>query len=193
MKRKKISLGGKGLLLLGLICAGFLLYDFISDDGKNSLLSSPKEEAASLEEKVKESGLFEKKDVNEQDKDESITFTETDDDYYLQYQMEKEKARSQELVLLKEILNNPNATQSGKEEAENRAITISKRIEDENIITALLAAKNFKSAAAFIQDKKVTVVINKKPEDNDVQQIADLVDGVTGIGLSNVIIIPRKN
>lgn len=211
MKKRKLSSGTKWLVVLGVLCIAFLAYDFTSGFGLNLgneglVANTDTENPGSIPEPDAAEGAAEpgktedgaaKDDADASAKEDSPKTEEgaaptQGSDYYSKYQTEKEQVRSQEIAMLNEVVNNPNSSKSGKEDAEARVIAISKRMEDEVMIAALLAAKDFSQSAAFIQDEKVTVVVSGELNDNEVQQIADLVDGVTGVGISNVVIIPKN-
>ncbi len=187
MRKSKASPAKKWLLLLGVLCIGFLAYDFLNAKevkiGENQIPAA--QSASSTEAPPGEA------EDKAQEKEPLKDILESSKDYYTQFQLEKEKARGQELELLNEIINNPNSTAEGKDKAQARAIALAKKVEDEMLIAALLAAKNFNEAMAFIQEDKVTVVLNGKLSDNEAQQIADLVDGVTNIGMERVVIINK--
>ena len=172
---KKNSLAKKWLLVLCVVCMGFLVYDIVSDDGldgSDQLAGTViNDETANIEEPG--SG------------------TTGDVTYYEDYKLEREQVRSKEIELLDEIVNNPNSTDDAKNDASKRKISIAGNMEQELIIENLLKAKNFQNSAAFIQEDKVTIVLDGELDDNEATQVADVVDGVTGIGFENVNIVKR--
>lgn len=185
MKKKSWSPAKKWLLLLGVLCIGFLAYDFMGSydwsfrgDNLEALSDSDLNTADVPPEP-------------EGQEQESNAEVPSNGDYYMQHQIEKERARGQEMELLNGIVDNPNSPESGKQQAQEKIIALAQKIEDEMLIAALLAAKDFTPSAAFIQDNQVTVVVRGELNENEAQQIADLVDGVTGIGMGNVVIIDK--
>lgn len=178
MKNKKNSLAKKWLLVLGVVCIGFLVYDIIGDGGfgfgTDRIASTDQAGSGSV-------------DIQEPGQGGIIDST-----YYQNYQLEREQVRSKELALLDEVVNNANSSAEAKDEASKRKISITENMEQELIIENLLEAKNFKNSAAFIQEGKVTIVLDGELDDNEATQVADIVDGVTGVGFENVVIVKRQ-
>ena len=176
MKNKRTTPAKKWLLVLGVICMAFLVYDIIGEGGffGGTEETASTDQSGSVDLSVQEPG------------------TTGDSAYYQNYQLEREQVRSKELALLDEVINSEGSSEGAKDEASKKKIAISGRMEQELIIENLLEAKNFVNSAAFIQDDKVTVVLDGELDDNQATQVADIVDGVTGIGFENVVIVKRQ-
>ncbi len=209
---KKFSPAKKWLMVLVVVCLGFLLYDMSQNTewGKDLVPASGQQTPAGTD------GNQPSSDQNDQNAAPAPTNSEpqvalpgvdpevkadgSQDDaattaanvYYEDYRQEREKVRSQELELLKEIVDNPNSSQQSKDQAQARQMTIAQNMEDEMLIESLMSAKNFQQAAAFIQEKQVTVVLNGQVTPEEASQIADIVDGVTNIGYENVVVIQKE-
>ena len=115
-----------------------------------------------------------------------------DNDYFINYAMEKEKVRSEQLELLNEMADNQNALQDVKQEAESKILTITEDMENELLLESLLVAKYGGEAVVFVQEDKVNVILRPqgvKMDDNEADKIAQLVDTYTDIGYENAIIV----
>lgn len=115
-----------------------------------------------------------------------------DNDYFINYAMEKEKVRAEQLELLNEMTDNQNALQEVKEEAENKILAITEDMENELLLESLLVAKYGGEAVVFVQEDKVNVILRPQGvemDNNEADKIAQLVDTYTDIGYENAIIV----
>ena len=118
-----------------------------------------------------------------------------DNDYFINYEMEKERVRSEQLELLNEITQENSSLPEAKLEAENRILAITEAMENEMLLESLLVAKYGGEAVVFVQEDKVNVIL--RPEgvtmnDNEAEKIAQLVDTYTNIGYENAIIVIKE-
>lgn len=115
-----------------------------------------------------------------------------DNDYFINYAMEKEKVRSEQLELLNEMADNQNALQEVKQEAESKILAITEDMENELLLESLLVAKYGGEAVVFVQEDKVNVILRPQGvemDSNEADKIAQLVDTYTDIGYENAIIV----
>lgn len=116
-------------------------------------------------------------------------------DYFINYEMEKEKVRSEQLELLNDITDNNSSLPEAKNEAEKRIISITEDMENEMLLESLLVAKYGGEAIVFVQEDKVNVIL--RPEgvavnDNEAEKIAQLVDAYTEVGYENAVIVIKE-
>ena len=115
-----------------------------------------------------------------------------DNDYFINYEMEKEKVRSEQLELLNEMTENKDTLPDVKKEAENKILSITEDMENEMLLESLLVAKYGGEAVVFVQEDKVNVILRPNGvtiDDNEADKIAQLVDTYTNIGYENAIIV----
>jgi len=113
-------------------------------------------------------------------------------EFFIEYRLERERTRGQQVEWLREIINNENADAETRKKAQEQLYTISQNIGKEMEIENLIRAKGFQDAVVLLQDKVVTVVVRSKElATDDVAKIADLVSRNTGISLQNIVIIPK--
>lgn len=115
-----------------------------------------------------------------------------DNDYFVNYEMEREKVRSEQLELLNEMVEGENTVPEVKQEAESKILAITEGMENELLLESLLVAKYGGEAVVFVQEDKVNVILRPqegKIDDREAEKIAQLVDTYTEIGYENAIIV----
>ncbi len=116
----------------------------------------------------------------------------SDSDFFINYRLEREKARSRQLELLQALIDDEKTTAEMRAEAQRKVIAQAEAIEQELMLESILVAKYGGEAVVFIQPEKVNVVLGVEQNelaDNEAEKIARLVDNYTGIGYDNVIIV----
>lgn len=113
--------------------------------------------------------------------------------FFVEYRLERDRRRSQQIELLKQILDNPNAGGEGKQEAQKRLVDLTKQMDLELQLEKLIVAKGYKEAAVFIQPNAVNVIVMAdKFAEEDANKIGDLVSRSTGRPREQISIIPQK-
>lgn len=113
--------------------------------------------------------------------------------FFVEYRLDRQRARGQRLELLREIINNPASEKEARNKAQQEILTISKNISRELELENLIRAKGFDDAIVFLEEDSANVVVkseNVTPE--EATRICDLVARGTGIPEQNIIIIPQK-
>lgn len=113
--------------------------------------------------------------------------------FFVDYRLDRQRARGQRLELLREIINNPASEKEARNKAQQEILTISKNISRELELENLIRAKGFDDAIVFLEEDSANVVVkseNVTPE--EATRICDLVARGTGIPEQNIIIIPQK-
>jgi hypothetical protein len=113
--------------------------------------------------------------------------------YFIEYKLERDRIRSRQIEILREIVNNPNSVTENRMEAQQRLFMVSDNLENELELENLLAAKGFTQTAILIQPASVTIVVGKaKLAQEDLARIADLAVKTTGYKIEDIIIIPLQ-
>lgn len=119
----------------------------------------------------------------------------SDSDFFINYRLEREKARSRQLELLQALIDDEKTSDDMRDEAQHKVIEQADAIEQELMLESILVAQYGGEAVVFIQPEKVNVVLSlgNRPADGmadrEAEKIARLVDNYTGIGFENVIIV----
>lgn len=108
-------------------------------------------------------------------------------DFFAQQRVENESSKTRELEINKEILNNANASEESKQNAEQEIARIAASIESENSSESLIKAKGYEDALVMVGADSVTVIVKAdKLEAEDVAVIKDIVVGQTGYGADKI-------
>jgi len=117
----------------------------------------------------------------------------SDQNFFVNYRLERDRIRSQEIEMLREIINNPNSEKHLREKAQQDLMKLVQLMEKEMILENLIQAKEFEDAIIFFTDGSVNVVVKKaKLTEPEVAQISDIVSKGTGISMDKIVIISRK-
>lgn len=115
------------------------------------------------------------------------------DDYFVNYRIEREKMRSQQVEILREIVDNPNSASEVRKNAQEKMLKLTENIENELKLENLIKAKNYEDAVVLIQPESVMVVVKVMAlTDGDGTKIADLVANTTGYNYENIIITTKE-
>ncbi len=97
------------------------------------------------------------------------SLVESEKSFFPYFRLQREKVRSQQLELLKEIINNPNTDDKSKQAALTRLLTITNAMEMELKIEGLLKAQGFKEGIVILQDTTASVIISG-PQMNETKE-----------------------
>lgn len=117
-----------------------------------------------------------------------------DENFFVRYRLERDKARSEQLDIYREMINNPNTDKTTKQEAQQQMLDITSRMEKEMKIESLVRARGYKDALGYIHDQSVDVIVQSAGLDNnDVAVIGDIVVKTTGFSSEDVTIIEKNS
>jgi len=123
----------------------------------------------------------------------SVDIKLTEKDFFIDYKLERDRLRSQEADYLRELINNPNASQESKDQAQKDLIELSKKVETEMICENLIKAKGFEDAVIFLSNDHANVVVKATAlQQKDIAQITDIVTKSTGVPIEKITIIERR-
>lgn len=112
--------------------------------------------------------------------------------FFVDYRLDRERARSQEVEMLREIVSNPQSAAETRKAAQEKLLALSQNMAREMEVENLIRAKGFKDAAVYLDSGGATVVVQAPritPE--EARRIAELISRSTGVAEQNVVIIPR--
>ncbi|WP_027340166.1 SpoIIIAH-like family protein [Halonatronum saccharophilum] len=113
--------------------------------------------------------------------------------FFIEYRMNRDQARSEQINLLREMINNPNSDKSIKVRAQERLLTITNNIEKEMEIESLIRARGYNDGLALIHDRSVELIIETEGlEREDVIKLGDIISNSTDVRLENITIIEKK-
>ncbi len=112
--------------------------------------------------------------------------------FFIEYRMQRDRARGQQTDLLREIVNNGNSTEEVRKEAQKRLLQISQLLEKEMEIENMIRAKDIKDAVVFLQEKNATVIVQaQKLSAQEEETIKTIVQRVAGTKDTETVVIPK--
>ncbi|MCL2817310.1 MAG: SpoIIIAH-like family protein [Clostridiales bacterium] len=163
------------LLVLGAFCVCLLLWDFVSGSGKTDSKPPP---VLGGDETPGDG--------------EPVGGNEPEENYFIAYRIDRNQVRDKQIEMLDSIVNNPNSDPAAKKAAQDMQITITARMGQELQLENLVKAKGYADAAVFIQDDRITVVVEGELDALASAQIADLAQATTGVSMQKVVVTPKK-
>ncbi len=136
--------------------------------------------------------------VVNQNTNQDVNFTKAKEegdekDFFIEYKLERDKSRSEQINIFREMINNPNSDQAIKKEAQKMMLALTDKMEKEMEIESLIRARGYKEALAYIHDEAVDVIIHTNGlEKEDVAKVGDIIIKVTGFNTEEVTIIEKK-
>lgn len=114
-------------------------------------------------------------------------------DYFEEYRLERDKARSRQIELLKEIVNNTNSSTETRRVAQQKLLNITEKTENEVQIENILIARGFNDAVVFIQPESITVVVKGEAlVKEDENKVKEAVSQISGISNEDITVMSRK-
>ncbi|MFW6237816.1 MAG: SpoIIIAH-like family protein [Halanaerobiales bacterium] len=115
------------------------------------------------------------------------------EDFFIEYRMERDKARSEQIDVYREMINNPNTDEASKKEAQQEMLDLTDKMEKEMEIESLIRARGYNDSLAYIHDGSVDVIIRTGGlSQEDVARIGDIVVKTTGFSFDDVTIIEKQ-
>lgn len=113
-------------------------------------------------------------------------------DLFVEFRLEREQARSLQLDLLREVLNNANLGDNAHERALQAWLAITQDIAREVDIENLIRAKGFADAVVVLRDGKATVMVKAASlTQEEVFRIADIAVRLAGLSYEDVTVMAR--
>lgn len=115
-------------------------------------------------------------------------------DYFATVEVNRKRARDESMEVLQSVIDNPDATETVKNEALAEMNAIANEIEKEANIEALLVSKGFEDCVAVMNGNQINVVVKSQGELQTAQiaQINTVVYEQTGIEPLNVTIVHKN-
>lgn len=113
-------------------------------------------------------------------------------DFFVDYRLERDRIRSQQVEMLREIINNPKADDASRKEASTRWLALTEELGKETELENLVKAKGFEDALVFLQGTTAVVIIKAK-DLNVVEssKVMDVIKRGTGIKSENINVMTK--
>ncbi len=113
----------------------------------------------------------------------------TGESLFAAYRLEREQTKAEELAQLTETAADEQTDPEVKAAAEQSKLALIETYNQEIKAETVIEAKNFGENVVIIGEKQATVIIDGEMDAVNAMQIAEIVDGICGIGYENVIIV----
>ena len=118
--------------------------------------------------------------------------TGTEDSYFAEYRMERERMRGKQVEMLRELLNQSSSDKEARQAASLRVVEISADMEREMKAENLIKAQGYEDCVIIIQPESTTVVVAVEHLQLDKEQeLTSLVSKVTKSREDQIVIIAR--
>ncbi len=112
------------------------------------------------------------------------------DAFFVEYRLQRDRVRSQELETLMDFINNPNVTAESKVRAEDQLLQLVDMMEKELLVENLVKAQGFQEAIFFLRENKAHLVLKAEGiTEGQFAQLTEIVSVVAGIGVGDVVIV----
>ncbi|MEN6566850.1 MAG: SpoIIIAH-like family protein [Veillonellales bacterium] len=109
-------------------------------------------------------------------------------DFFIEYRLERDKARSEKSDLLREIIKN-SKTDNAREKAQETILKMVLEKQQETELESLIKTKGYSDALVFIKDNSVSAVVKTDSlSREEVVQVADVISRVSGCKAENITI-----
>lgn len=113
--------------------------------------------------------------------------------FFVEYRLERDRVRGQEIELLNEMINNPQVGSEARLEAEQQLLHLVDLMEKELIVENMLKAQGYKDALLFSRRGGITLMIEaEKLAAEDYLRIAEMVAATLEVAREEVRIIQHN-
>ncbi|UMZ73956.1 SpoIIIAH-like family protein [Natranaerofaba carboxydovora] len=115
---------------------------------------------------------------------------EHEEEFFVEYRLQRDRIRSEEIEKLNQLMDNPEISQEAKERAENKLLEILNVMEKEMLIENLIKSYGFEDAILFYRQDSATVAVKAENlSETEVRQIVELVSDKIGLNLDEVKVV----
>jgi stage III sporulation protein AH len=113
--------------------------------------------------------------------------------FFVEYRLQRDRVREQEKEMLRELIDNPNASSASKTEAEKLLLSLVETMEKELLIENIIRAQGFSDALFFYRNNNAMLMIKTEDlSEREFVQITDMVSGIIGTSRETVQVIIKK-
>jgi stage III sporulation protein AH len=113
--------------------------------------------------------------------------------FFIEYRLQRDRVRSNELEILNNMLDNPNISAEGKRKAEEQMLNLVETMEKELLVENLLKAQGYRDAIFFWHHGMANVVVqSEKLSEREFLQIVEMVSSVTGVKMDEVTVVEHE-
>jgi stage III sporulation protein AH len=112
--------------------------------------------------------------------------------FFVEYRLERDRVRGQEMEMLNDMINNPQVGAEARREAEMQLLNLVDMMEKELIVENLLKAQGYADAILFVRKGASTVMLHTEQlGEDDFLRVAEMVSAIIGVAREQVQIIQQ--
>lgn len=113
--------------------------------------------------------------------------------FFVEYRLERDRVRAQELEMLNDMINNLQVGEDQRRQAEEQILNLVDLMEKELIVENMIKAQGYSDALLFSGKDIATVMIYAENlSESDFLRISDTVAAITGVSREDVQVIQHK-
>jgi stage III sporulation protein AH len=113
-------------------------------------------------------------------------------DFFVDFRLERERTRGQQLEYLREMINNTKVDEEARKTAARDWLELTRQIGKELELEGLIKAKGWSDCVVFLQDKACTVVVKaEKLAQAEAARVGDIIVRGTGLAPQAISISAR--
>jgi stage III sporulation protein AH len=113
-------------------------------------------------------------------------------DFFIDYRLERDRTRGQQVEWLREVINNPGTAGETRQKAQEHLMAISRSMEKESELENLIRAKGFTDAAVMVDEGTATAIVAADSLSSvEAAAISELVSRGTGMDLQKITVINK--
>lgn len=121
------------------------------------------------------------------------TGTAQNQDFFIDYRLERERTRGQQVEWLREVINNAGTADETRQKAQEHLMAISRHMEKESVLENLIRAKGFDDAAVMVDESTATAIVAAGSlSSGEVAAITEIVARGTGMEQQKVSVINKN-
>lgn len=114
--------------------------------------------------------------------------------FFAEFRMERERIRSKQLELLREVANNQSNNQKVRDAAAMKLVQVSDMVEKEMQTETLIKSKGYRDCAVIVKTDTATIVLDVHQVSEEQQtEITELTTHATGLQKNQITITTRQN
>ena len=118
---------------------------------------------------------------------------QSEDNFFAEYRLSRERVRSKELEMLKSIVNDPNSLQKAREAAYLKMVDLASQEEKEMQAEALIKSQGYQDCAVVMSAGTTTVMLGSNQATDNQSEIKKAVSGATGAQEKTISVVKIQN
>jgi stage III sporulation protein AH len=119
--------------------------------------------------------------------------TARNQDFFIDYRLERDRTRGQQVEWLREVINNAGTADETRQKAQEHLMSISRSMEKESELENLIRAKGFADAAIMLDETTATAIVSAGTLSSvEAAAITELISRSTGMEQQKIAVINKN-